>query len=389
MVRRDARLRGELAADERRGHFRRQEVEQRGAGHVERGPQGLRRFRPVALVAQPGSRREPLRFDHRHPARVRRRVRVQLPAVSQLRHERLVPDDLVGREVLDRHPAPVGLDRGRRLLGPRAAVHVVGPPLRHRAQRRGQRGLPQHVPLDVRRAVLLQEGRLRLGKPGEVRGPPLPVALHLLRDPKALFGDVDRRLEDLRPREPSEPLVRGPDALHEPADERSPPAHLGTVHPAGRGEVDPAGDVRRIVLAEHRVPLGVHRVDAIRARVVVHERHDAEVADRRSGGERDLHERRRHRRVDRVPSLLQRLQSGTRREPVVGDGDRSVLPRRDTGFRPVDELRLHEPLVVGGPPLRREIRLRLARRQDEDGREAREEATARGPASGAARGRAH
>jgi hypothetical protein len=82
------------------------------------------------------------------------------------------------------------------------------------------------------------------------------------------------------------------------------------------------------------VPFPVHGVHAAGLRLQVDQRHDAEVADRRARGQRDLRHRRGERGVGGVTALLERLEAGARRVGAVGDGDRTVLPGRSAGLGP-------------------------------------------------------
>jgi hypothetical protein len=134
---------------------------------------------------------------------------------------------------------------------------------------------------------------------------------------------------------------------------------LTAVPRAGLGRhVEAAGNHERLCLAAHGVPLRVHRVDLAGRRVVVDERQDAEVADRRAGRDGNLRQRGGERGVHRVAAALERFEPGARRDAVVGDGDRAVRARRDAGGGAIDVLRGEILRVVARPTLGGEAHIR-------------------------------
>jgi hypothetical protein len=87
------------------------------------------------------------------------------------------------------------------------------------------------------------------------------------------------------------------------------------------------------------------------------------IANRRTGREGDLSQRRGHRRIDRVASLLECLKTGARGKGVVRDGDRPIDPHRSPGAHPLDSLLLHVLCIFARAPARgRKIDVRLATR---------------------------
>ena len=293
--------------------------------------------------------------DQGGAAVVGRRVGVDAVAVAEVGLERFAPDHVVGGEILECHQAAVGLYRRYKAFGPRPCVHVVDAFGGHRPQGFGQGRLAQRVARRVRRSIVEQRVA-GLRQAGQVFGAQGPVGRHPLRDGEALLGNGDRRLEQLLERELTEPLVRRADALHEAADQGRPAARIAAQHAAlGIAQVDAAGDRHRVRFREHCVPLGVHRVHGVGRGVVVDERHDAEVADRRARGQGYLGERRGEQGVHRVAALLQRFEAGARGERVVGDTDGAVPARRDAGVPPVLALGFEVAVVVLPPLCRSQV----------------------------------